>query len=53
VLPEIEAYPESRIEIIASVMLRDALGKGDGDEVVLEIGKRVAMAEPLTRGAAR
>lgn len=53
VLPEIEAYPESRIEIIASVMLRDALGKGDGDEVVLELGKRVAMAEPLTRGAAR
>jgi catechol 2,3-dioxygenase-like lactoylglutathione lyase family enzyme len=37
VYPEVQAYPESQVEVIAPVELRDALGKRDGDEVVLEI----------------
>lgn len=37
VLPEAASYPEAQIEIIAAIGLRQTLGKGDGDEVVLEI----------------
>ena len=36
VVPEIAAYPEDKIEVIAPVGLRDALGLQDGDRVVLE-----------------
>lgn len=36
VLPEIDGYPEGKLELIASIRLREALGKGDGDEVSLE-----------------
>jgi catechol 2,3-dioxygenase-like lactoylglutathione lyase family enzyme len=37
VLPEVEGYPECKLELIAQIRLRDALGKGDGDEVSLEL----------------
>ena len=36
VVPEIAGYPEDRIEIIAEVSLRDALGLRDGDVVTIE-----------------
>jgi CTP-dependent riboflavin kinase len=36
VVPEIAGYPEDKIEIIAAVSLRAALGLADGDLVALE-----------------
>jgi catechol 2,3-dioxygenase-like lactoylglutathione lyase family enzyme len=37
VLPEADGYPEGKLELIAPIGLRDALGKGEGDEVSLEV----------------
>ena len=37
VLPEVEDYPEAQIELIAPVCLREALGKSDGDQIVIGI----------------
>lgn len=37
VLPDVEGYAQDQIEIIAPIGLRDALGKSDGDIVVLRI----------------
>ncbi|NEP73497.1 MAG: DUF120 domain-containing protein [Okeania sp. SIO2G4] len=37
VLPDVEGYAKDQIEIIASVNLRDTLGKSDGDIIVLRI----------------
>ncbi|NDR57921.1 DUF120 domain-containing protein [Aliiruegeria sabulilitoris] len=42
VLPEVGSYPEAQIEIIAPVCLREQLGKGDGECVVIEF----TVAEP-------
>jgi CTP-dependent riboflavin kinase len=36
VVPEIAGYPDDKIEVIAAVGLRDALGLKDGDPVTLE-----------------
>lgn len=37
VLPEVEGYPESQIEVIAAVGVREALGIAEGDRVTLVI----------------
>ncbi len=36
VLPEVSSYPADKVEVIAAVGVRDALGLRDGDPVVLE-----------------
>lgn len=36
VMPEVKDYPAGQLEVIASVSLREVLGVGDGDRVVLE-----------------
>jgi CTP-dependent riboflavin kinase len=35
-LPEVEDYPNDKIEIVAPVRLKDHLGVGDGDQLVVE-----------------
>jgi riboflavin kinase, archaea type len=35
-LPEVKDYPNSKIEIVAPVRLKDHLGVGDGDQLVVE-----------------
>ena len=35
-LPEVPAYPEDKIEVVASVRLKDRLGVRDGDQLTLE-----------------
>jgi CTP-dependent riboflavin kinase len=37
VVPEVAGYPDDKIEIIAAVSLRDALGLVDGDVVAVEV----------------
>lgn len=37
VLPEVENYPEDKIELIAAVAVRDTLGLKDGDRVILDV----------------
>jgi CTP-dependent riboflavin kinase len=37
VVPEVPGYPDDKIEIIAAVSLRDALGLADGDRVELAV----------------
>jgi CTP-dependent riboflavin kinase len=38
VWPEVDGYPESQVEIIATRNVRAALGVADGDEIELEVG---------------
>lgn len=35
-LPEVKDYPNDKIEIVAPVRLKDHLGVGDGDQLVVE-----------------
>jgi len=35
-LPEVKDYPNDKIEIVAPVRLKDHLGLGDGDQLVVE-----------------
>jgi riboflavin kinase len=35
-LPEVEGYPNGKIEIVAPVRLKDHLSVGDGDQLVVE-----------------
>jgi CTP-dependent riboflavin kinase len=35
-LPEVEDYPNDKIEIVAPMRLKDHLGVGDGDQLVVE-----------------
>ncbi len=37
VLPEVPGYPESKLEMIAPVGVRDTLGIADGDPVTIEL----------------
>jgi riboflavin kinase len=37
-LPEVDGYPENKIEVIAGVRLKESLGIHDGDRVLLEFG---------------
>jgi CTP-dependent riboflavin kinase len=36
ILPEVEGYPADKIEVVASVRLKDELGLADGEPVTLE-----------------
>jgi CTP-dependent riboflavin kinase len=36
-MPEVAGYPDDKIEIIAAVGLRAALGLADGDALALEV----------------
>jgi riboflavin kinase len=35
-LPEVEDYPRDKIEVVAPVRLKEALGVKDGDPLILE-----------------
>lgn len=35
-VPEVEGYPEDKIEVVAPLRLKDALGVSDGDRLILE-----------------
>lgn len=37
VLPDVASYPESQIELVAAVRVRDVLALADGDQVVIEV----------------
>lgn len=37
VLPDVAGYPDSQIELVAALHVRDALGLSDGDRVAIEI----------------
>jgi catechol 2,3-dioxygenase-like lactoylglutathione lyase family enzyme len=49
VLPEVGAYPENEVEIIAPIALRNALGIKDGDEIVLQVSQ--SEQQPAAGGA--
>ncbi|MGH7767880.1 MAG: DUF120 domain-containing protein [Candidatus Binatia bacterium] len=36
ILPEVEGYPADKVEVVASVRLKDELGLADGEPVTLE-----------------
>lgn len=51
VVPEIPGYPRDKLEVLAPIAVRTALGVEDGDEIVVEMSVVTEGAEEPSRGA--
>ena len=53
VIPHVPDYPADKLELVAAVRVRDALGVAPGDRVLVEVEHEASLAQPIVPGQTR